>query len=65
MPQERHQETLQLSHHYFSGAGASTAGALTIEAHQAGAKKLLQRKAGTQAQADAPGVACDHRADFK
>jgi hypothetical protein len=47
MPQERHQETLRLGRHYFSGAGASTAGALTEEAHQAGAKKLLQWKTGT------------------
>ena len=49
----------------FEVPGPAPQPALTIEVNQAGAKKLLQRKAGTQAQADAPGVARDDRTDFE
>jgi hypothetical protein len=54
-----------LASEVFRVPGPAPTEALTIEAYQAGAKKLLQWKAGTQAQAHAPGVACDFRTDFK
>src|SRR5258708_37957858 len=50
---------------FFGCRGQHHAKGSPVELNQAGAKELLQGEAGTQPQADAPGVSGNDRADFE